>query len=65
MLDVIDFLLGPLFKFNPFKYAFDRDYRAKKQDELGKEAKYVFRYQVIFAIVSTIVLVMVLMYMFE
>ena len=65
MFEIIDTLLGPLFRLNPIKYAFNRKYRSKKQDELGKEARYVFRYQVIFVIVSFSLLAMFLVYKIE
>ena len=58
MFEVIDTLLGPLFRLNPLKYAFDRAYRRKKQDALGREARYVFRYQVAFALVVLVALAM-------
>ena len=51
MFEVLDTLLGPLFRLNPLKYAFSKPYRRGMQSQLGKEARYVFRYQVLFAMV--------------
>jgi len=47
---MIDLILGPLFKINPFKYAFDVQYRNKLIRETGRESKLVFAYQIIFFI---------------
>lgn len=48
MFEVIDTLLGPLFRQNPFKYALNAGYREKLSKSLGKEARYVLIYQVVF-----------------
>ena len=58
MFEVIDTLLGPLFRLNPIKYAFNRAYRREKQAALGREARYVFRYQVVFAAVMLVAVAM-------
>jgi len=47
---MIHLILGPLFRINPIKYAFDAQYRAKQTKETGKESKFVFIYQVLFII---------------
>lgn len=56
MFEIIDSVLGPLFRINPLRYAFDLAYRKAMTARLGKEAKYVFRYQVTFAVVLLAVL---------
>jgi len=48
---MIDLILGPLFRINPVKYAFDARYRAKLIRETGRESKFVFAYQIIFLMV--------------
>jgi len=50
MFEVIDTLLGPLFKLNPFKYALNAAYREKLRKSLGKEPRYVFIYQIVFLV---------------
>lgn len=60
MLEVLDTLLGPLFRINPVKYAFNKSYRISQQNKLGKEAKYTFRYQMIFAIACIFLLFLIL-----
>jgi len=48
---MIDLILGPLFRTNPFKYTFDAQYLAKLTRETGRESKLVFAYQIIFLMV--------------
>ena len=50
MLEIIDSVLGPLFRQNPVRFAFDRRYRQRRLEARGKEARYVFLYQVAFAL---------------
>ena len=52
MFEILDTLLGPLFRQNPIKYALDRRYRIALRNARGKEARYVFVYQVLFVVAS-------------
>lgn len=47
---VLDAIFGPLFEFNPVKYAFNEKYRSKVDVKLGRRAKRIFFYQVFWAI---------------
>jgi len=55
-LEMIDLILGPLFRINPLKYAFSAQYRKKHKKETGRESKFVFVYQVIFFLSFILVL---------
>lgn len=57
MFEVIDSLIGPLFRLNVVRYAFNSGYRAKLQASLGKEARYLFIYQVVFYCAASALLV--------
>lgn len=56
MFEVIDTLLGPLFKINTFKYALNAKYRKKMGASLGKEANYIFLYQLLFYGVAVVLI---------
>jgi hypothetical protein len=47
---MLDAIFGPLFEFNPVKYARDPHYRRKCQAHLGKRAARIFRYQIFWAL---------------
>lgn len=47
---MIDYIIGPLFKLNPFKYVFRPNYRSKIRMEIGRAADYVLIYQLLFFI---------------
>lgn len=51
----INIAIGPLFEMNPIAYAFNAQYRSKKQFHLGDKAtKLIFVYQcTLFAIFAT------------
>lgn len=59
MFEILDSLLGPLFRLNPFKYLRDSAYRSRVTKELGKEARHVFCYQLVFALALLILLILV------
>jgi len=59
-LKMIDLILGPLFRINPFKYAFSARYRNKHKKETGRESKFVFIYQIIFFLSFLLALLLLL-----
>lgn len=42
---LLDSIVGPLFEFNPLKYARSEAYRASCAQKFGKRAKRIFYYQ--------------------